>query len=138
MGEHHRCFLIETVKRNICFLQAWQRPTLPCLKTKYHRRWEFSRPSSEWDRVQASRHSHQAGKKQKLFIVCPSVAGRRHPPAWLSSHKLGRPVGLTRSCASGTGTTNNNEYILYRVCVSCDLAGFRSGRDRVPGGCPKA
>ena len=32
-------------------LQAWQRPTLPRLETKYHWRWGFSRPSSGWDRV---------------------------------------------------------------------------------------
>ncbi len=42
-------------------LQTWQRPTLPRLKTKYHRRWGVSRPSSEWDRVQPPRHSHQVG-----------------------------------------------------------------------------
>ena len=60
----------DILKRNFCFLRAWRRPTLPCLKTKYHRRWEFSRPSSEWDRVQASRHSHQAGKKQKRLLFC--------------------------------------------------------------------
>jgi hypothetical protein len=41
-------------------LYAWQRPTLPRLETKYHRRWGVSRPSSEWDRVQPPRHSHQA------------------------------------------------------------------------------
>src|SRR6478736_3844010 len=39
--------------------QTWQRPTLPRLETKYHRRWGVSRPSSEWDRVQPPRHSHQ-------------------------------------------------------------------------------
>ena len=31
--------------------KAWRRPTLPRLKTQYHRRGGFSRPSSEWDRV---------------------------------------------------------------------------------------
>ncbi len=41
--------------------QTWQRPTLPRLKTKYHRRRGVSRPSSEWDRVQPPRHNHQVG-----------------------------------------------------------------------------
>jgi hypothetical protein len=31
--------------------RTWRRPTLPCLKTQYHGRWGFSRPSSRWDRV---------------------------------------------------------------------------------------
>ena len=31
--------------------RAWRRPTLPRLKTQYHRRGGFSRPSSGWDRV---------------------------------------------------------------------------------------
>ena len=35
-----------------------QRPTLPCLKTKYHRRCRVSRPSSEWNRVGHLRHNH--------------------------------------------------------------------------------
>ncbi len=32
-------------------VQAWQRPTLPCLETQYHWRWSLSLPSSGWDRV---------------------------------------------------------------------------------------
>src|SRR3954470_4002512 len=39
--------------------KTWRRPTLPCLKTQYHGRWGFSRPSSGWDRVRAPRHGHQ-------------------------------------------------------------------------------
>ena len=39
--------------------ETWQRPTLPCLKTQYHRRRGFSRPSSGWDRVFAPRYNHQ-------------------------------------------------------------------------------
>ena len=42
--------------------QTWQRPTLPRLKTEYHRRWGVSRPSSEWDRVQPPRNYHQVGE----------------------------------------------------------------------------
>ena len=45
--------------------QTWQRPTLPRLKTKYHRRWGVSRPSSEWDRVQPPRNNHQVSKRVK-------------------------------------------------------------------------
>jgi hypothetical protein len=45
--------------------QTWQRPTLPRLETKYHRRWGISRPSSEWDRVQPPRNNHQVGKRVK-------------------------------------------------------------------------
>ncbi len=45
-----------------CAWQTWQRPTLPRLETKYHRRWGVSRPSSEWDRVQPPRQNHQVGK----------------------------------------------------------------------------
>ena len=47
-----------------CGGKTWQRPTLPRLKTKYHRRWGVSRPSSEWDRVQPPRHNHQVGEAQ--------------------------------------------------------------------------
>ena len=32
--------------------KIWRRPTFPCLKAQYHRRWVFSRPSSGWDRVE--------------------------------------------------------------------------------------
>jgi hypothetical protein len=39
--------------------KTWRRPTLPCLKTQYHGRWGFSRPSSGWDRVRAPRQDHQ-------------------------------------------------------------------------------
>ena len=41
-----------------CVFKARQRPTLPCLKTKYHRRYRLSRPSSEWDRVGHLCHNH--------------------------------------------------------------------------------
>ena len=38
---------------------TWRRPTLPRLKTQYHWRGGFSRPSSGWDRVRAPRYDHQ-------------------------------------------------------------------------------
>ena len=50
-----------------CSSQAWQRPTLPRLKTKYHWRWGDLRPSSRWDRVWTPRQSHQAGEEQREF-----------------------------------------------------------------------
>ena len=69
----------------LCALQAWQCPTLPRLKTKYHRRWGVSRPSSEWDRVQAPRNSHQAGKghnfSKKLDLDTVVVIGSS-PAVW--------------------------------------------------------
>ncbi len=49
-----------------CVLQTWQRPTLPRLETKYHRRWGVSRPCSEWERVQPPRHNHQVSEAQQL------------------------------------------------------------------------
>ena len=55
-------------------MQTWRRPTLPRLKTKYHRRWGVSRPSSEWDRVQPPRHYHQVG-------VCVNMISG--PATWL-------------------------------------------------------
>ena len=36
-----------------------QCPTLPCLKTKYHRRWRAWLPSSEWDRVWPLRNNRR-------------------------------------------------------------------------------
>src|ERR1700727_745703 len=52
--------------------KTWRRPTLPCLKTQYHGRWGFSRPSSGWDRVRAPRDNHQVVQPIRL-----SVARRR-------------------------------------------------------------
>ena len=62
----------------ITSLQTWQRPTLPRLKTKYHRRRGVSRPSSEWDRVQPPRHNHQVGGD---VIICALRLPFREPAA---------------------------------------------------------
>ena len=51
--------------RHSCIWQTWQRPTLPRLETKYHRRWGVSRPCSEWERVQPPRQNHQVGKRHE-------------------------------------------------------------------------
>ncbi len=54
-------------------LKTWQRPTLPCLKTKYHRRRGLSRPSSGWDRVGGSRYDHQVIEGNLYFLICISI-----------------------------------------------------------------
>ena len=63
-------------------LQTWQRPTLPRLKTKYHRRWGVSRPSSEWDRVQPPRHNHQVDEavKKLCSLTLRTLACARAAP----------------------------------------------------------
>ncbi len=48
----------DMLRRHPCGWKTRQRPTLPCLKTKYHRRYRLSRPSSEWDRVGHLCHNH--------------------------------------------------------------------------------
>ena len=49
---------ITKLEINTCGWKTRQRPTLPCLKTKYHRRYKLSLPSSEWDRVGHLCHNH--------------------------------------------------------------------------------
>ena len=50
LSNNHGAKITKLVK-NTCIWKTRRRPTLPCLKTKYHRRYRLSRPSSEWDRV---------------------------------------------------------------------------------------
>src|SRR5687768_18366565 len=59
-----------------CVLQTWQRPTLPRLETKYHQRWNVSRPSSEWDRVQPLRNNHQVSETHVIreAVFVPTIA----------------------------------------------------------------
>ena len=79
---------------------TWRRPTLPRLKTQYHWRGGFSRPSSGWDRVRAPRCDHQVDQ----------------PPEgpWPTLSCLVRifedVMRLTDAC--------------LRSCVSCLLAGL--------------
>ena len=68
-----------------CSLQAWQRPTLPRLETKYHWRWGDLRPSSRWDRVWTPRQSHQAGEEQRRERVARSE--QRRGEVWLSTFR---------------------------------------------------
>ena len=53
--------MAQSITKLVCVKCVWKtrrRPTLPCLKTKYHRRYKLSRPSSEWDRVGHLCHNH--------------------------------------------------------------------------------
>ena len=82
-----------------CPWQAWRRPTLPRLKTQYHRRWSFSRPSSGWDRVFTLRQYHQASEGQ-----CQIWS--RAPSEWALTMRAIKPierlvlVSYTHCCAS--------------------------------------
>ena len=49
--------------------KTWRRPTLPRLRTQYHGRWGFSRPSSGRDRVRAPRQSHQVVRSIQQLSV---------------------------------------------------------------------
>jgi hypothetical protein len=93
--------------------QTWQRPTLPCLKTKYHRRRGVSRPSSEWDRVQPPRHNHQVGEgvslnfAQLVFLILgASDALLSHPRQCLRSSWGTVPYRASRRERSKTAGTS--------------------------------
>src|ERR1035437_3920327 len=58
--------------------KPWRRPTLPRLKTQYHGRWGFSRPSSGWDRVGGPRHGHQVIQPTPWFRP-RLIVGRETP-----------------------------------------------------------
>ena len=98
-------------------LPAWQRPTLPRLETKYHRRRGFSRPSSGWDRVFAPRHDHQAGEARNIWNMTVMSSSRDAPlqapfrdlaaardagNLFKPIERLG-PVSSTHCCASTPG-----------------------------------
>ena len=77
--------------------QIWQRPTLPRLKTKYHRRRGVSRPSSEWDRVQPPRHNHQiSGDVTSLIVRCDSASRSRPQRTELRALRRSSHMGLSR------------------------------------------
>jgi hypothetical protein len=57
--------------------RTWRRPTLPCLRTQYHGRWGFSRPSSGWDRVRAPRDDHQVVQPFPVVGLRSSVVRRK-------------------------------------------------------------
>ena len=97
-----------------CLSQAWQRPTLPRLKTKYHWRWSDLRPSSRWDRVWTLRHSHQAGEKQKAHNIFDLSLYQRSLPLWASTNEKIKPVerlvpiSFTHYCASTLGLSTRS------------------------------
>ena len=74
----------------ICVLQTWQRPTLPRLETKYHRRWGVSRPCSERERVQPPRNNHQVGETHIKSRSCSFVF--RHAAFEALLRKADRPT----------------------------------------------
>src|SRR5689334_5268255 len=75
--------------------KTWQRPTLPCLETQYHRRWEFSRPSSEWDRVFTSRYCHQVVEAQgKSLKVRAHRSGRSQRMSSTARNNEIKPIEL--------------------------------------------
>jgi hypothetical protein len=58
--------------------RTWRRPTLPRLKTQYHWRGGFSRPSSGWDRVRAPRYDHQVGQPRKRQVRLSRISSSDH------------------------------------------------------------
>ena len=88
----------EQLTQSITVLQTWQRPTLPRLETEYHRRWGVSRPSSEWDRVQPPRHSHQVSETVKDFW-----SSRIPTPIRRHFHRY-RAKGASPQVQAGTST----------------------------------
>src|SRR6202789_918414 len=67
----------------VCWVdwKTWRRPTLPRLKTQYHGRWGFSRPSSGGDGWEAPRYGHQVVQSPRLQVCtwgrlgCEGLAG---------------------------------------------------------------
>ena len=106
-------------------MQAWQRPTLPCLKTKYHRREEFSLPSSRWDRVRASCHSHQAGKYQQILLhLCSaSVAGGTLRSLRLSNQLVRAAVAASRHCLELSVNIRHQEGLSLVSCSKDNVFG---------------
>ena len=122
-------------KEKTCNLQTWQRPTLPCLKTKYHRRWGVSRPSSEWDRVQPPRQNHQVSK---VHVISRSWSFPSYPIIrWALAMRTIKPIELlvpvsyTHCCASTPGlstwwssTTLEGELVLRWVSRLDAFSGY--------------
>ena len=114
-------------------MQTWQRPTLPRLKTKYHRRRGVSRPSSEWDRVQPPRHNHQVGEGVSLnfaqFGLSNSYAHRDGLPlSRRSARAQGAPAMLPPSRRNPRASQRanrfrerNDEHCLMRAIKSIEL-----------------
>lgn len=124
----------EWVSRAIAGCNAWRRPTLPCLKTQYHRRYLVSRPSSRWDRVGHRRYDHQAMEPAKAGFksMCTQGALQRAylagiPPSdskavidsansQARSELLG-PVSFTHYCASTPGLSTSWSMTVRRYLI---------------------
>ena len=103
---------------------TWRRPTLPRLKTQYHWRGGFSRPSSEWDRVRAPRNDHQVIYEQEVvcLVVGSSVAAlqlRRPPTVSLPS-----PTTLARERLRLTGEGSEQRVNGFLVRFGCLRTGW--------------
>jgi hypothetical protein len=113
--------------------QTWQRPTLPRLKTKYHRRRGVSRPSSEWDRVQPPRHNHQVGEgvssnfAQLVFLMLmptlivlatKALRAKRSRNAVAERRLAEEPA---RFSARNSSVSDNDEHCLMRAIKSIEL-----------------
>ncbi len=99
---------------------TWRRPTFPRLRTQYHGRWGFSRPSSGWDRVQSPRQSHQIVQQTRnlccvrtflrdacagsgvLCMLCVGFACCWRSPVWMTAVQ-----GGTRVLPCGGGVLGN-------------------------------
>ena len=127
---------------HVCISCSWKtrrRPTLPCLKTKYHRRYRLSRPSSEWDRVGHLRHNHLVIQVHETHAGLHHRQGSlRHPKILYSGCLQDRfvrgirlcarlikpierlvPVSFTHYCASTPGlSTWWSSTVLKRILVS--------------------
>ena len=133
----------EWVSRALAGCNAWRRPTLPCLRTQYHRRSPVSRPSSRWDRVGHGRYGHQAMKPAKRgskSMGPPSIRqawckGRIWPRQFSSSasghcrplvdsansqarSELLGPVSSTHYCASTPGLSTSWSMTVRRYLIS--------------------
>ena len=137
-SSYHGTKITKLVK-NTCGWKTRRRPTLPCLKTKYHRRYRLSRPSSEWDRVGHLRHNHLVIQVHETHAGLHHRQGSlRHPKILNSGCLQDRfvrgirlcarlikpierlvPVSFTHYCASTPGlSTWWSSTVLKRILVS--------------------
>ncbi len=88
-----------------CPSKAWRRPTLPRLKTQYHRRGGFSRPSSGWDRVGPPRYDHQVardvGAARWRVLSSGGLRGSLHPRIEARARACMREAQADRAIRTG-------------------------------------
>ena len=90
---------------------TWRRPTLPRLKTQYHWRGGFSRPSSGWDRVRAPRCDHQVDQPPGGLSADTVVSGEDFRGCDASDGCLSAVLGVVSSC----------ELAAARDAVRCEI-----------------